>query len=61
MKSGTQDHPKVWIACKFAGVRRPTLLGHLELLWDFAAKYAPQGDIGRYADERIEAMERRAK
>ena len=24
------------------------------MLWHFAAKYAPQGDIGRYSDRRIE-------
>ena len=55
MKRNTQNHPKVWITCKIVGIRRPALLGHLELLWDFTAQYAPQGDIGRYPDDRIEA------
>jgi hypothetical protein len=55
MKRGTHNHPKVWITCKILGIRRPALLGHLELLWDFTTQYAPQGDIGRYPDDRIEA------
>lgn len=28
-------------------------VGLLELLWHFAAEYAPQGDVGKYPDERI--------
>ena len=55
MKRGTENHPKVWIACKAIGIRRPALLGHLELLWAFTSQYAPQGDIGKYPDDRIEA------
>jgi hypothetical protein len=34
---------------------RATAVGFLELLWHFAAEFAPQGDIGRYEDRRIEA------
>src|SRR5205823_5688049 len=30
-------------------------VGYLELLWHFTAKYAPQGDVGRFSDARIEA------
>ena len=29
-------------------------VGYLELLWHFTAKFAPQGDIGRFSDKRIE-------
>jgi hypothetical protein len=34
---------------------RATAVGTLELLWHFAAEFAPQGDIGKYDDRRIEA------
>lgn len=34
---------------------RPTAVGFLELLWHFTSEFAPQGDIGRYDDKRIEA------
>lgn len=55
MKRGTPDHPKVFDLCDALKIRRPAALGHLELLWHFTAKYAPQGDVGRYPDKRIEA------
>lgn len=55
MKRGTVDHPKVYDLCECLKCRRPVALGYLELLWDFAREYAPQGDIGRYSDKRIEA------
>ena len=55
MKRGTPDHPKVYELCELLKCDRPTAIGYLELLWHFAAKYAPQGDIGKYSDERIEA------
>lgn len=55
MKRGCPDHPKVYDLCERLRVRRPTAVGYLELLWHFTAKYAPQGDIGRFSDTRIEA------
>ena len=55
MKRGTPRHPKVGHLCELLGVRVPTAVGYLELLWHFAAEFAPQGDIGRYEDARIEA------
>lgn len=55
MKRGTPDHPKVFDLCDRLGCDRPTAIGYLEMLWHFTAKYAPQGDIGRYSDHRIEA------
>ena len=55
MKRGTPDHPKVYELCDQLGCDRPTALGYLVLLWEFAARYAPRGDIGRYSDKRIEA------
>lgn len=35
------------------GVSEPTLIGHLELLWQSAIRNAPQGDIGRLSNEEI--------
>jgi hypothetical protein len=37
------------------GCDRPTALGYLELLWHLAAEMAPQGDVGRYSDKRLES------
>ena len=54
MKRGTPDHPKVYDLAERLKVKRPTALGYLELLWHFTAVYAPEGDIGRYSDKRIE-------
>jgi hypothetical protein len=36
-------------------VKLPAAVGYLELLWHFTAEFAPQGDIGRFTDKRIEA------
>jgi hypothetical protein len=55
MKRGTPDHPKVYDLCDRLKIKRPTAIGYLELLWHFTAIYAPEGDIGRYSDKRIEA------
>lgn len=54
MKRGTTRHPKVYLAAEKLKVRRPVVLGYLDLLWEFAGDYAPSGDIGRYPDSRIE-------
>lgn len=55
MKRGAPDHPKVMDLAHQLKVSRPTAIGYLELLWHFTAKYAPQGNIGKFTDERIEA------
>jgi len=55
MKRGTPDHPKLMDLCELLDRRRPECMGYLELLWHFAAKYAPRGDIGRFSTKRIEA------
>jgi len=55
MKRGTPDHPKVLELCELLGVRRPTAIGHLELLFHFTAQYAPEGNIGKYSNRRIAA------
>lgn len=54
MKRGTPDHPKVMDLAEELGRRRPEVIGYLELLWHFTAKFAPRGDIGRFSDARIE-------
>lgn len=55
MKRGTPDHPKVLELSELLGVRRPTAIGHLELLFHFTAQYAPEGNIGKYSNRRIAA------
>ena len=55
MKRNTSNHPKVYELAEALKVKRPAALGYLQLLWDFTAEYAPEGDIGRYSDSRIEA------
>lgn len=55
MKRGCIEHPKVFDLCERLRIRRPMAVGYLEMLWHFTAKYAPQGDIGKYSDTRIEA------
>jgi hypothetical protein len=37
------------------GIRRAHAVGHLELLFHFAAEFAPEGDVGRFSDKRIAA------
>ncbi|HEV2175540.1 MAG TPA: hypothetical protein VGR71_18335, partial [Nitrospira sp.] len=55
MKRGTPRHPKVGRLAELLGIKVPTAVGILELLWHFTAEFAPQGDIGKYSDSRIEA------
>jgi hypothetical protein len=55
LKRGTPRHPKVGRLCEILGINVPTAVGLLELLWHFTAEFAPQGDIGKYDDNRIEA------
>ena len=51
-------HPKTRKASRLLGITRPTLLGHLFLLWWWALDYAPDGDVTRYgADELALAAE----
>lgn len=58
MKRGTPKHPKLYdllAALELPVRQRPIAVGYLELLWHFTAEFAPQGNIGKYSDERIEA------
>jgi len=53
MKRGTPDHPKVSHLATLLNINRAWAIGILEALWHFAARYAPQGDIGKHPDSVI--------
>ena len=53
MKRGTPDHPKMEALATALGVDLAKAVGTLELLWHFTAKFAPQGDVGKWSDEAI--------
>lgn len=58
MKRGTPRHPKVYDLVQELGLpvrSRFMAIGYLELLWHFTAEFAPQGDIGKFSDGRIES------
>jgi hypothetical protein len=64
MKRGATRHPKTKHLAELLRRRLPRTpmecchamaVGYLELLWHFTAEFAPQGDIGKYPDSRIEA------
>lgn len=53
MKLDALDHPKTFDFAARLGVELPAALGHLELLWAFTGKQAPQGNIGKWPDGAI--------
>lgn len=57
MKRGTPDHYKMADLARLLKVPAPYAIpwanGVMERLWHYAAKYTPQGDIGRVSDEQI--------
>ena len=53
MLRGTPDHPKTLALASFLGVHRLMAVGALETLWQWTARFAPAGDIGRWADAAI--------
>ena len=55
MKRGGPTHPKTYELAELLGIRRCHAVGLLELLFHFAAQYAPEGDVGKYTDKRIAA------
>ena len=55
MKRGGPTHPKTYELAELLGIRRAHVVGILELLFHFAAQYAPEGDVGRFSDKRIAA------
>lgn len=53
MKLDALDHPKTLDLAARLGIELPTAIGHLELLWAFTGKKAPQGDVGKWPDGAI--------
>ncbi|MFA5391920.1 MAG: hypothetical protein WC331_10925 [Candidatus Omnitrophota bacterium] len=53
MKRGTPDHPKVLMLASRLKLPKYAAVGLLECLWHFTARYAGQGDIGRYENDII--------
>ena len=53
MKLEALDHPKTLDLAARLEVELPTAIGHLELLWAFTGKKAPQGNIGKWPDGAI--------
>lgn len=53
MKLEGLDHPKTLDLAALLQVELPTAIGHLELLWAFTGKKAPQGNIGKWPDGAI--------
>lgn len=49
------DHPKFKRLKMLLGFNMREVLGTLEGLWHFCGRFTPQGDIGKYPDEEIEA------
>lgn len=53
MKRSGADHPKIKHLASLLNINEAWAVGIVELLWHFTAKYAPQGDIGKYDDKAI--------
>lgn len=53
MKRETLRHPKLFDLMARLECSRPEALGFLQLLWDFTAEYAIQGNVGKHADGAI--------
>lgn len=53
MKRDAFTHPKLYDLMSRLGCSRPTAIGYLELLWDFAKTHARAGNIGKWSDGTI--------
>jgi hypothetical protein len=53
MKQGTTEHPKFAAFCLRLGFEQWEGHGLLDSMWHFTARFAPQGDIGRWPDDAI--------
>lgn len=53
MKLDALESPKLHSLSARLSVSRPTAIGHLELLWAFTGKHAPQGNIGKWDNGAI--------
>lgn len=49
------EHPKFMRLKAILKLGKAQALGYLECVWHFCGRYTPQGDIGKYTDEEIEA------
>jgi hypothetical protein len=47
------QHPKTRKLARLLGVSIPAAIGHLHLLWHFALKYAPDGDLARFDNDEV--------
>ena len=47
------QHPKTRKLARLLGTSIPTAIGHLNLLWHFALKFAPDGDLSRFDSAEI--------
>ena len=54
LKRGTPDHPKTLRLARTLGVPLPMVVGYLELLFHWTARFAPRGDVGKFSDADIE-------
>lgn len=55
MKRSAFDHPKIGRLAKLLDVPKYGAIGIVESLWQFTAKHAPAGDVGKWSDEEIAA------
>ncbi|MDD8013339.1 MAG: hypothetical protein PHX05_07670 [Acidobacteriota bacterium] len=53
MKRGTPEHPKMIMLMSLLNLPKYSAVGLLEMLWQFAARYCPAGDIGKYSNDAI--------
>lgn len=53
MKLGALKHPKTLDLAARLGIKRPQVIGHLELLWAYVAEFTPAGNVGKYPDGSI--------
>lgn len=53
MKRGTPDHPKTRALARLLQLPSYAATGLLEHLWQWTARYSPDGGIGRWADAEI--------
>jgi hypothetical protein len=53
MKRGTLEHPKLFALKRELDRPLPHVVGILEMLWHFTARYAPTGDLSRFSDDEI--------
>jgi hypothetical protein len=53
MKRGCPEHPKTEMLQSLLNIGQAQAVGHLELLFHFAARFAIRGDIGKWTDAVI--------